>query len=81
MKVAESALIKRINRRLEGHEQLHITRGQRWRSDLGNAYITDHYSNTIVASHVNIEQLARELNALGPQESVAVCHSFRGGFE
>ena len=59
MKISEQALVQRINRRLDS-EQLHRTRGQRWKSDLGDYFVTDQ-NNVITAQHVDIQTLADEL--------------------
>ncbi len=69
--ITERALIQRINRKLahEG-EQLCIPRGDRWWSDLGGAYIVNVRSNSILAGHVDIERLGRELAVLRPLEEV-----------
>lgn len=58
--ISEQALIKRINRHLDG-ERLHKLRGERWRSDLGEHYIVDNGRNVITAQHVDINVLAGEL--------------------
>ena len=69
--VSESAVIKRINRRLaKDGEQLRTRRSERYWSDLGTHYIVDS-NNCVTASHVDLEQLGRELGALRPGEAVA----------
>jgi hypothetical protein len=74
--IAAPTLVKRINRKL-AHENewevLRTTRGgftSRWYADLGNYYITDVERNTITASHIDIEQLGRELGVLQHFERV-----------
>ena len=70
MKVTERALIQRINRKLvHKGETLHIARGERWYSDLGYYYITS--NNNLVAGHIKLDELARELRALKAYEEVA----------
>lgn len=70
--ITSSALVQRINRALrkEG-EQLHKLRGERGWSDLGDYYIVDFYRNFIVASHVDLESLGRELGVLRESERLA----------
>lgn len=54
--------IKRINRKLAADDRrLVATRGERWRSDLGDYYIVDLHSGNLEAQHVDIDELAREL--------------------
>ena len=69
--VTTDALLKRINRKLfkEG-EMLRATRGDQWRNDLGDFYIVDLNRNTLVAQHVDIEALSRELGVLTESESL-----------
>ncbi len=66
-----STLIKRINRRLrQDGESLHVTRGGRSWSDLGNYYVRNFERNFIVAQHVDPEELGRELGVLRADEKV-----------
>lgn len=68
--VTARALVKRINRRLstEG-ERLRTLRGARWSADLGDHYIvTD--GNLVVAKHVDVTELARQLGVISPTETV-----------
>jgi hypothetical protein len=70
MKVTERALIQRINRKLvHKGETLHIARGERWYSDLGYYYITS--NNNLVAGHIKLDELGRELRVLKAYEEVA----------
>ena len=68
--VSERALIARINRKLPEHEKLKKLRGSRWEHDLGQYYIIDQNMNAILHKHIDIEELARELGALKPWESL-----------
>lgn len=70
--VSEAAIIRRINRKLAHETQsLHRCRpGSRWWSDLGDYYIVDDARNAIVATHVSLEDTARELGILGMAESL-----------
>ena len=56
--VTVHALKQRINRKLrhEG-EVLKTTRGQRWCNDLGDHYVIDLRTNSVLAQHVDLEGL------------------------
>lgn len=70
MLISKNALIKRINRKLSREdEQLRTLRGERDWSNLGNYYITNGRNN-VMAAHVNLERLGRELGALKAHETV-----------
>lgn len=59
------ALVKRINCRLKNEDQqLRKTRGYRAYLDLGDFYIRDFRRNWVVATHVDPEELAKELGIL-----------------
>lgn len=66
--VTERALIRRINRRLPGCQRLRKYSGGRWESDFGRYYIED--DGSLIAGHVDLQALARELNALGTAEQL-----------
>jgi len=69
--VTQRALFQRINRALEKEGQiLKTTRGDKWRSSLGDYYVVDLNSNIIVSTHNDVEELGREVNALAPYESM-----------
>jgi hypothetical protein len=69
--ISERALIQRINRKLKPEDQmLRTTRGERWRSSQGNHYIIDFNRNWMVADHVDVEDLGRELGVLAEWEHV-----------
>jgi len=64
------ALVKRINRVLRKDlRQLRRTRGERAWHDLGEYWVHDHNSNTIVCSHVDLHELGRELGVLPMTET------------
>jgi hypothetical protein len=69
MTVSESALLRRINRRLahEG-ERMCIPRGQH--NQLGPYYIVND-RNVITAYGCDLETVARELNVIGCDERLA----------
>ena len=69
--VTHRALFQRINRALEKEGQiLKTTRGDKWRSSLGDYYVVDLSRNIIVSTHVDPEELGREIKALAPYESM-----------
>ena len=70
--VSERALVARINRALaKQHESLHRCRmGTQASNDLGAYYVLDVYRNLVLATHVDIEALGRELNVLGDGETL-----------
>ena len=67
--VSAGTLIARVNRKLacEG-ERVRTVRGVRWIHDLGGHYIIDTHTGSVVARHVNLETLARELAVLDRSE-------------
>lgn len=68
--VTESAVIKRLRRCLiKRGEFLKTNRSERWWSDLGNYYILND-RNVIVASHIDIQALARSEAVLNPSEVI-----------
>ena len=73
--VSLRALEQRINRKLQSVDEwrrLKRTRGQRWRSSLGDHYIIDLNRNFILQHHVDVVALGRELGALEPYEHLEV---------
>jgi hypothetical protein len=69
--LTERAVIQRINRKLASeHQQLKTYRGGRWESDLGRFYVVDLNRNAIVAQHVVLDELARELGAIAGYEAI-----------
>ena len=76
--VTMRAVIQRINRRLKREhdhgernwEFLKATRGDRWRSELGDYYLVNVDRNAIVDKQVDPEEFARELGVLAPYERV-----------
>ena len=70
--VSRQAVIKRINRALaKEDEALRTTRGDRWRIDLGDHYLLNLRTNAIAATHVDPEELGRELGVLKRWEHLA----------
>jgi hypothetical protein len=69
--VTTRALVQRINRKLARDEkQLRAYRGGRWETTLGRYYVVDVNRNAIVDTDVNLETLARELDALRAWEAL-----------
>lgn len=68
--ISERALVARINRKLDhSDEALKKCRvNSRWYSTLGDYYLVNNQSNTIVAYHVDIEDLARNCGVLNEWE-------------
>jgi len=68
--VTRQACIQRINRRLarEG-ERLRATRSDRWRNELGDYFIVS--GNSVIAQHIDVEELGRELGVLRGFEELA----------
>ena len=71
--VTTRALVQRINRVFikTGYEFLRKTRGNRWRSDLGDYYLIDENRNMITGKDVDPESLGRELGVLKEYESIS----------
>ena len=70
--VSESALIRRVNRKLVPDlHQLKKSRGETMRQDLGEFYVLDLFRNTVCDLNVDPEQIGRELGVLTPCEGLA----------
>ena len=70
--VTTRALIARINRKLAADLQaVRTTRGAGARYDVGEHYIIDHRKGWAVETHVDLEDLGRELGVLATFERVA----------
>jgi hypothetical protein len=69
--VSESALVKRINRKLlpEG-ERLQTSRGAHAEQQLGCHYITDTNGGCVCVQNVDVEAYGRELGVLGVTDRV-----------
>jgi hypothetical protein len=50
---------------------LKVTRGERWRGDLGDHYIVDTNLNAVIAQHCDLEALGTELGVFKDWESLA----------
>ncbi|MCC6127432.1 MAG: hypothetical protein IT426_20940 [Pirellulales bacterium] len=72
--VTESAIMKRINRKLNSADwpkYLKKTReGTTERDNIGKYYVLDN-RNTVVDFHVNLESFARDLKVLADDEEIA----------
>ena len=71
--VSERALIARINRKLSasGWERLRTSRGAQMEQNVGRHYILDLSHDVVIQTHVNIENLARELGTMTELENLA----------
>src|SRR5690242_16328880 len=80
MLVSHSAVIKRINRKLvRDGEMLKLTRGERARNEVGERHILDLARNIVVAVHVDLEALGRELGCLEADEQLEQWQRGHGG--
>jgi hypothetical protein len=69
--VSLRAIVQRINRKLAANDEImKKTRGERWRGELGDWYIVDFRTNTIVGPHVVPAEEARERGVLKPYEEI-----------
>jgi hypothetical protein len=64
--VSQRAVLQRINRKLKPEDRkLKTSRSARAEQDLGRYYMIDFNRNWVVATDVNLDDLARELKVLG----------------
>lgn len=69
--VTEKAVMARINRKLSHQgEVLRKLRGERWFTSLGQYFVVDSRSNTVMDTHVGLEALAREIEVLSDCEEI-----------
>jgi hypothetical protein len=72
LKVPLPALMRRINRKLDPHDQqIRKSRGPEQQTALGSFYVLDVPHNAIVHHHVDPEALARLLKAITEHEQLA----------
>ena len=73
VRVAERALLQRVNRKLRAeHEMLkRCKESSRSYGELGDLYCVDMSRNLVTATHVDLEALGRELGVLQPWETLA----------
>ena len=68
--ISESALIRRINRKLaKDCQKLHKTR-PRWVNECGPYHIVDESRNQFLGGYFDLQALGRELGVLGQDEEV-----------
>ena len=67
--ITDQALIKRINRKLAGIDE-QLRKARSYDHNLGWFYTVNTYRNWIVDTHVDLEELGRELGVLRPGEEV-----------
>ena len=71
--VSERALMARVNRKLRDNDEVlrHAAELSRAWSNLGSYYTVNVRINGVTRSHIDIEELARELGCLKPYERVS----------
>ncbi|MGR4869689.1 hypothetical protein ACIPRI_12575 [Variovorax sp. LARHSF232] len=72
--VSERALAARVDRALAreyGHRLRRIRWGASAQADLGRYYSVDMHCNSIGFMHIDLEDMARQLGALQPEEQMA----------
>ena len=76
--VSEAALIARINRKLKHQDEMLRTARRYWADghflehpDLGRYFVVDLFRNLVIQTHVDLEELGREVGALREFEQVA----------
>lgn len=71
MTVTESALVKRLNRKLDkDYQRIRKSRGARAVQELGTYYLLDTYSNGIVDTFLDLEEMGREYKVLHELEEL-----------
>lgn len=70
--ISSRALVQRINRKLKAdHQQVRATRGTgRMWTTLGDFYVVDIGQHFIASHHVDIEELARDLEVMAAWEEL-----------
>ena len=73
--VTMRAIVQRINRKLaaDGYRRLKQSRGRPWKyldRDVGKWFLVDGRRNSVERTHVDPEELAKELGVLKPWERV-----------
>lgn len=69
--ITETALVKRINRKLApDFEKLRKSRGAREQMGMGEYYVHDCKRNSVMATYVDPVRLGRELGVLQNRETV-----------
>ena len=71
---SERAVQARINRKLKGGSVIKkCRRGKGWTyHDLGDYYEIDRMTSSVIATHIDLEEYARELGCLADYESMEV---------
>jgi hypothetical protein len=70
--VSERALVQRINRKLAKDDQiLKKARSERVRQDMGDYYVVTFPVGGAWPTHVDVEEMGRELDVLKPWEEIA----------
>jgi hypothetical protein len=68
--VSKRAVLARVNRRLRMNGELLKRSRGRYAADIGDYYVLDVGRNFIVRKHVDLESLAREIDALADYEQL-----------
>ena len=71
-KITKSALLRRVNRKLaHDQEKVIVSRidSDAYR-EFGRYYLQDTHANRVIGSHLDLEELARDLGVLGAAECV-----------
>ena len=72
MTVTESALVKRLNRKLDkDYRSIRKSRGQRVVQELGTYYLLDTYNNSVVDTFLDLEEMGKEHKVLHELEKIA----------
>ena len=66
--VTERALIQRINRKLAHKWEKLRTSSKRAFNNLGRFHVIDSYRNSVILTHVKLEDLARDIGVMHPLE-------------
>ena len=69
--ISERALLQRVNRKLRGSgEQIRTARSPRVELDLGRYFVVNVRGSFLANHHIDLEALARDLEALKPWEAL-----------
>lgn len=57
----ENALVRRINRRLQGSTVRRCPHSSRWFNELGRHYLVDPFNNVILEKDLDLQELSRRV--------------------
>ena len=69
--VTESALVRRLNRKLNKDYRSVRKSGKRAEHDLGTYYLLDTYNNSVVDTFLDLEEMGKQYEVLDEWEKVA----------